>query len=295
MSNQVSANRGVPAVKLPSVREPGDPAWPEVRGPACAGEGRGGGTGDGGRGETGGAGSEEGRPVEPDPGEERQYLCGDGEGNRLRGEVGRRSKPTGIGWWRVELELDKSQMRSSSSEPLAGAEVKREVPPDPDSKMLRGSTSLGEGKVGISATEAVDQLRSSFGDQRPPALSGMRSGYREGFFSPSGHFVEKQRSPTHSSQLIRKAFSVSSTKKPRDIDRFVQASDLVERVNKLSRQKSGGFFDMSGVEFSGNCPLCELECHCLGPSCLQRKGISDIVYFDITVDDIMHRSFWCQQ
>ena len=52
MSNQVSANRGVPAVKLPSVREPGDPAWPEVRGPACAGEGRGGGTGDGGRGET---------------------------------------------------------------------------------------------------------------------------------------------------------------------------------------------------------------------------------------------------
>ena len=55
---------------------------------------------------------------------------------------------TSNGWWRVELELDKSQMRSSSSEPLAGAEVKREVPPDPDSKMLRGSTSLGEGKVG---------------------------------------------------------------------------------------------------------------------------------------------------
>ena len=150
-------------------------------------------------------------------------------------------------------------------------------------------------KERLAATEAVDQLRSSFGDQRPPALSGMRSGYREGFFSPSGHFVEKQRSPTHSSQLIRKAVPVSSTKKPRDIDRFVQASDLVERVNKLSRQKSGGFFDMSGVEFSGDCPLCELECHCLGPSCLQRKGISDIVYFDITVDDIMHRSFWCQQ
>ena len=28
MSNQVSANRGVPADKLPSVKEPGDPARP---------------------------------------------------------------------------------------------------------------------------------------------------------------------------------------------------------------------------------------------------------------------------
>ena len=62
MSNhQASNNRGVPAVMQPRVKEPGDPARLEMRGPAGAGEGRRGGTGDGGRGETGSAGSEERR------------------------------------------------------------------------------------------------------------------------------------------------------------------------------------------------------------------------------------------
>ena len=326
MSNQVRANRGVPAKKLPSVKEPGDPARPEVRGPAGAGEGRRGGTGDGGRGETGSAGSEEGRqrvrserrgpdirrplvvrdsgcqsagrgeirrhrsigdrdrrdwPDDPEPRVGR-HTRGDGEGNRsrfLESKVGRRCKPTGTAWWRLELDLDRSHLRSSVGEPMVGEGRTELAPPnDPNSKMMRGSASSGEGMVGISASETVEQLRSSFGDQRPPALSGMQSGYsgREGFFSLSGHFVEKQRSPTHSSQLIRKSVPVSSTEKPMDEDRFVKASELVDKVNRLSRQKSGGLFDMYSLEFSGNCPLCELECHCLGPSCLQRKGISDI-------------------
>ena len=303
MSNQVSANRGVPAEKLPSVKEPGDPARPEVRGPAGAGEGRRGGTGDGGRGETGAAGSEEGRhrskkvrpedpdpgdalrgdgegnrivgeesqvgrrgeervrPEDPEPGEEMRYLRGDGEGNRVRGEerqVGRSCKPTGIGWWRLEQELDRSHLKSTVGESLGG-EVSREVTPP-------------------NASEAVEKLRSSFGQQCPPAISGMRSGQNvivsEGFFSPSVHFVEKQESPTFSSQQIRKPVPVSSAERPED--RFVKASDLVNKVNKLSRQKRGGYFDISGLEFSENCPLCELECQCLGPSCLQKKGISDI-------------------
>ena len=280
---------------------------PEVRGPAGAGEGRRGGTGDGGRGATGAAGSEEGRPwskkvrpddpdpgealrgdgegnrivggesqvgrrgeervrpEDPEPGEEMRYLRGDGEGNRVRGEerlVGRRLKPAGIGYWRLEQELDRSHLKSSVGESLRGEVTRtREVTPP-------------------NASEAVEKLRSSFGRQCPPALSGMRSGQNgsEGFFSPSGHFVEKQESPTFSSQQkqIRESVPVSSAKGPNDEDRFVKASDLVNKVNQLSRQKRGGYFDISTLEFSENCPLCELECQCLGPSCLRKKGISDI-------------------
>ena len=201
------------------------------------------------------------RPEDPEPGEEMRYLRGDGEGNRVRGEerqVGRRCKPSGIGWWRLEQELGRSHLKSSVGESLGG-EVSREVTPP-------------------NTSEAVEKLRSSFGQQCPPAISGMRSGQNvnvsEGFFSPSVHFVEKQESPTFSSQQIRKAVPVSSAERPED--RFVKASDLVNKVNQLSRQKRGGYFDISGLEFSENCPLCELECQCLGPSCLQKISISDI-------------------
>ena len=359
MSNhQASNNRGVPAVMQPRVKEPGDPARLEMRGPAGAGEGRRGGTGDGGKGETGSAGSEErrvrsekggpdirrpldvtdpvsqsagrgemrrhrstigdrdrrarpddpeprvgrhtrgndgegerirgeesqvgrrgvrDRPDDPEPGEGR-HLRGDGEGTRIRGEeVGdcrvatRRSKPTGIGFWRLEMQPEWS-LRTGSG----GVRRKVEGPNDPDSKMMRGSASPGEGKDRMSVSEAAEKLRSSFGNLPPPVLSKIRPGHseREGFFSPSGHFVQKQRSPTYSSQQKRKAVPANATQEP-SIDRFAEASELVNKVNRFSRQKSGGFFNIGQINFTGNCPLCELKCHCLGPNCLQMKGISD--------------------
>ena len=51
MSNHQASNicDQLPAVKQPNVSEPGDLARLEMRGPAGAGEGRRGGTGDGGR------------------------------------------------------------------------------------------------------------------------------------------------------------------------------------------------------------------------------------------------------
>ena len=285
MSNhQASNNRGVPAVMQLRVKEPGDPARLEMRGPAGAGEGRRGGTGDGGRGETGSAGSEEmrvksekGGPDIRRPPDVREPVCQSagrgemtdrsqiGDRDRRARSVPKRSKPSGIGFWRMEMQPELE----------GGVRRKEKGPNDPDSKMMRGSASPGEGKDHISVSEAAEKLRLSFGSLPPPTLSKLRADNsdREGFFSLSGHFVQKQRSP-YSTQQKRKSPPVTRTK---DLsgDRFAEALDLVGRVNRFSRQKRGGFLDIGKIESSGNCPLCDLKCHCLGKSCLQKKGISD--------------------
>ena len=67
---------------------------------------------------------------------------------------------------------------------------------------------------------------------------------------------------------------MSSAERPNAEDRFVKATDLVNKVNKLSRQKRGGYFDISGLEFSENCPLCELECQCLGSLTSKTRAVS---------------------
>ena len=56
-------------------------------------------------------------------------------------------------------------------------------------------------------------------------------------------------------------------------ERVKKALELVDQYNRLARQKSGGFFDSESLEFTRTCPFCELECLCLGPSCLRKKGI----------------------
>ena len=283
MSNHQAINiRCVPAVKQPSVTEPGDLARLEKRGPAGAGEGRRGGTGDGGRVRSERRGGrdrpEVARSDDPEPGEV-QHLHGDSKGERSRGEetwgeqsrVPKTSKPPGIGFWRMEMTPE--WCLSGRTE---GVDRKVDGPNDPDSKMMRGSASSGEGKERISVSEAAEKLLSSFGSLPPPTLSKMSTGHTdcEGFFSPSGHFVKKQSSPSYSSQQNRKGVPVPCSWEP-SVDRVVRASDLVDKLNRFSRQKSGGLFDIGDIDSSGNCPLCELKCHCLGPSCLQKKGISD--------------------
>lgn len=157
-----------------------------------------------------GDGERRARPYDPEPGVGRHTLGDDGEGERIRGEesqVGRRgglrdppddpepgvgrhlrgdgegdmikvkekSKPTGIGFWRYE-------------------------------RTIAGFASSDESRDKMSASDAVQKLRSSFGDKIPPALSHNRSpGSCEGFVSASGHFIQQQRPPTFSSEQSRQS------------------------------------------------------------------------------------------
>ena len=57
-----------------------------------------------------------------------------------------------------------------------------------------------------------------------------------------------------------------------DHERVNLASEIVVNLNKLCRQKKAGFMDLEIVGPSGACPLCELSCVCLGPSCHGKKG-----------------------
>ena len=380
MSNHQASNicDQLPAVKQPNVSEPGDLARLEMRGPAGAGEGRRGGTGDGGRGATGATGSEErrvksdrrgpdirrpldvpvpvgqsagggemrrdrrARPDDPEPGVGR-HTRGDGEGTRIK--VMEKSKPTGIAYWRNE-------------------------------RTLGGFASSEKGSSKISASETVKKLRSTFGNQPPPALSKNKSpGSCEGFVTTSGHFIQRHRAPTFSTEQSRHARPVTKAEKKRDsvsivegfwklqaemsanreshetvsmprfqpigrdprqtgkwtedtdqrsgpketskkvhleqpkktgnigprslsdfnqssfvsefppISIFVpengslpeekraeKASVLVGHINRLSRQKKGGLFDVEVIASSDHCPLCgDLNGVCLGVSC-RKKG-----------------------
>lgn len=226
------AYRGVPSVKQPAA---GDPAQQEMRGPGPA---------SGGGGEerrvrrgpdirrlldvrdpvcqspgggeirrhrsTIGDGERRARPDEPEPRVGRHTQGNDGEGTRIRGEesqVGRRGglrdppddlepgvgrhlrgdgegdrikvkekiKPIGIGYWRYE-------------------------------RTMGGFASSDKSRDKMSASDAVQKLRSSFGDTIPPALSHNRNpGSCEGFVSSSGHFIQQQRPPTFSSEQSRQS------------------------------------------------------------------------------------------
>ena len=410
------AYRGVPSVKEPGVTEPGDPAQQEMRGPGPAsgggGEERrvrserrgpdilrlldvrepvsqspGGGEmrrhrssigdgdrrarpndpepgvgrhtrGDDGEGtrirgeesQVGRRGGMRDRPDDPEPGEGR-HLRGDGEGTRIK--VKEKSKPAGIGFWRYE-------------------------------RTVGGFAGSDESRAKMSASDAVQKLRSSFGDKIPPALSHIRSpGNCEGFVSASGHFIQQQRPPTFSSvqsrqstverkgpftkaeknrdsvnivegfwklqaevtanreryerdskpkflprgrdprqtgKWIKDTDQISGPKEvskkqevileqpnkrgnvgPKPLSDFNQcsfvseippvsvfvpklgslpeekraekASVVVGLINRLSRQKKGGLFDVEIIGSSELCPLCgDLNGVCLGVSCRKKKG-----------------------
>ena len=156
--------------------------------------------------------------------------------------------------------------------------VLEERPSDPSSKMMRGSAGLGEGTGKMSASEAAEKLRSTFGSQQPPALSNTGPRFIEsgGFFTSSGHFTMNQTSPTIPPKLNRKLSRIPDYKKIGESDgseRVQRAMELVDQFNRLSRQKRGGFYDSENLPSTGTCHFCELECLCFGPSCLRKKGI----------------------
>lgn len=87
---------------------------------------------------------------------------------------------------------------------------------------------------------------------------------------------ETRRRPSDVAGLLReiprKVIVVPPAPSLPDEERAEIASELVDCINRVSRQKKGGLFDVQIVGEESSCPLCELDCTCLGPSCLQKKG-----------------------
>ena len=370
---------------VPSVKQPDDPAQQEMRAPALASAGR-----DeewrvrrgpdirgpldvrdpmcqsAGGGETGDR-SRRARPDDPEPGVGRHTLGDDGEGERIRGE---------------ESQVGRRGVRDRPDDPEPGEG--RHLRGEGEGTRIKVKESSDERRDKMSASDAVKKLRSSFGDTIPPALSHNRSpGNCEGFVSASGHFIQKQRPPTFSSEQscqatveragpgtkaeknrdsvnivegfwklqaeisanreryerdskpklspigrdprktgkwikdtdqkvgpkevshIQKVALDQTNKRgnigPRPLNDFNQcsfvrelppvsvfvpklgslpeekraekASVVVGLINRLSRQKKGGLFDVEIIGSSELCPLCgDLNGVCLGVSCRKKKG-----------------------
>ena len=71
---------------------------------------------------------------------------------------------------------------------------------------------------------------------------------------------------------VMRVIHVPSKESLFDHERANLASEIVVNLNKLCRQKKAGLMDLAIVGPSGACPLCELSCVCLGPSCHGKKG-----------------------
>ena len=98
----------------------------------------------------------------------------------------------------------RGEMRRHRSSNRQSDRSRRDLSDDPEPGVGRHTPGDGEGnRHQRAASDAVRELRSSFGNQLPPTLSQNRSPGKcesEGIVSTSGHFIQSQRAPTFSTK-----------------------------------------------------------------------------------------------